>query len=154
MTSLTPLRIVVGSDSAGYEYKEAIKQLFAGHALVSELSDVGVDADANTDYPHIAVAAARMVAEGAADRALLVCGTGIGVAIAANKVAGIRASTAHDSFSVERLVLSNNGQVLTLGQRVIGIELAKRLAEEWLHHRFDESSPSAEKVAALCAYEA
>lgn len=77
----------------------------------------------------------------------------MGVAIAANKVPGIRASTAHDSFSVERLVLSNNAQVLALGQRVIGLELAKRLAEEWLHHRFDENSASAEKVAALCAYE-
>ena len=153
MTTLTPLRIVLASDSAGYEYKEAIKRLFTAHPLVSELSDVGVDADSTTDYPHVAIAAARLVAAGEADRALLFCGTGMGVAIAANKVPGIRASTAHDSFSVERLVLSNNAQVLALGQRVIGVELAKRLAEEWLHHRFDESSASAEKVAALCAYE-
>ena len=68
-----------------------------------------------------------MIADGKADRALLVCGTGLGVAIAANKVPGIRAVTAHDSFSVERAVLSNNAQVLCFGQRVVGIELARRL---------------------------
>ena len=72
------------------------------------------------------------MAAGDADRALLVCGTGLGVAISANKVPGIRAVTAHDSFSVERSVLSNNAQVLTFGQRVIGLELARRLAREWL----------------------
>ena len=77
-------------------------------------------ADEHTAYPHVAVAAARLIAEGKADRALLVCGTGLGVAISANKVPGIRAVTAHDGFSVERSVLSNNAQVLCFGQRVIG----------------------------------
>ena len=81
------------------------------------------------------------------------CGTGIGVAIAANKVPGIRASVAHDSFSAERLVLSNDGQVLTLGARVIGIELARRLAKEFLGYVFDESSASAAKVDAITSYE-
>ena len=81
------------------------------------------------------------------------CGTGLGVAIAANKVPGVRAVTAHDSFSVERAVLSNDAQVLTFGQRVVGLELARRLAEEWLTYRFDETSPSADKVAVLTAYE-
>ncbi len=71
------------------------------------------------------------------------------MAIAANKVKGIRAVTAHDSFSVERAVLSNNAQVLCMGERVIGIELARRLAKEWLGYVFDESSPSAAKVAAI-----
>lgn len=94
-----------------------------------------------------------MVANGQADRALLVCGTGLGVAIAANKVPGVRAVTAHDSFSVERSVLSNNAQVLTFGQRVVGLELARRLAREWLTYRFDEESPSAEKVRILDGYE-
>ena len=107
------------------------------------------DADEHTAYPHVAIAAAELVAAGDADRALLVCGTGLGVAISANKVPGIRAVTAHDSFSVERSVLSNNAQVLTFGQRVIGLELARRLAREWLTYRFDETSASAEKVRAL-----
>jgi ribose 5-phosphate isomerase B len=95
-----------------------------------------------------------MVAAGKADRALLVCGTGLGVAISANKVPGIRAVTAHDSYSVERGVLSNNAQVLTFGQRVVGLELARRLAREWLTYRFDESSASAGKVKVITDYEA
>jgi ribose 5-phosphate isomerase B len=80
------------------------------------------------------------VRSGAADRALLVCGTGLGVAIAANKVPGVRAVTAHDSFSVERAVLSNDAQVLCLGQRVVGVELARRLVKEWVGYRFDTVS--------------
>jgi ribose 5-phosphate isomerase B len=115
--------------------------------------DVGVGPDEHTAYPHVAVTAARMIADGHADRALLVCGTGLGVAISANKVPGVRAVTAHDSFSVERAVLSNDAQVLCFGQRVIGIELARRLAAEWLEYRFDPTSASADKVAAICGYE-
>ena len=107
----------------------------------------------DTAYPHIAVAAARKIAAGEADRALLFCGTGLGVAIAANKVAGVRAVTAHDSYSVERSVLSNNAQVLTMGERVIGLELAKKLVDQWLDYQFDPSSPSAAKVEAVGLYE-
>ncbi|MFI1735464.1 ribose-5-phosphate isomerase [Streptomyces acidicola] len=147
------LRIVVGSDDAGHQYKEALKQDLQSSSLVAEVTDVGVDADGHTAYPRIAIAAAEMVARGEADRALLVCGTGLGVAIAANKVKGIRAVTAHDSFSVERAILSNNAQILTFGQRVIGLELARRLAAEWLTYRFDETSPSAAKVQLMCDYE-
>ncbi len=97
----------------------------------------------------VAGPAATRVVEGEADRALLVCGTGLGVAIAANKVRGIRAVTAHDSYSVERSVLSNDAQVLAMGARVVGIELAKKLVSEWLDLRFDPSSPSARKVALI-----
>lgn len=146
-------RIVVGSDDAGFEYKEALKADLLSDPRVAEVVDVGVDAAGHTPYPRIAVAAAERVRDGQADRALLVCGTGLGVAIAANKVPGIRAVTAHDSFSVERSVLSNNAQVLTFGQRVVGLELARRLAREWLDYQFDESSASAEKVAEMISYE-
>ncbi|MCU1410471.1 MAG: ribose-5-phosphate isomerase [Rhodoglobus sp.] len=148
------LRIVVGSDDAGYDYKEILKRDLEASDLVESVVDVGVDADGHTPYPRVAISAAELVAAGEADRALLVCGTGLGVAISANKVPGIRAVTAHDSYSVERSVLSNNAQVLTFGQRVVGIELARRLAREWLTYRFDESSASAEKVAVLDQYEA
>ncbi|AQA05544.1 ribose-5-phosphate isomerase [Mycobacterium sp. MS1601] len=148
------LRIVVGCDDAGFEYKEALKADLLGDERVVEVTDVGVGSDEHTDYPHVAVAAARLVAEGKADRALLICGTGLGVAISANKVAGIRAVTAHDGFSVERSVLSNNAQVLCMGQRVIGLELARRLAREWLDYEFDPTSKSAAKVDAICGYEA
>ncbi|MFK0117610.1 ribose-5-phosphate isomerase [Streptomyces sp. NPDC090994] len=147
------LRIVVGCDDAGYQYKEALKQDLENSDLVASVTDVGVDAHGHTAYPKVAIAAAEMVARGEADRALLVCGTGLGVAIAANKVKGIRAVTAHDSFSVERAILSNNAQVLTFGQRVVGLELARRLAKEWLTYRFDETSASAAKVQLMCDYE-
>lgn len=148
------LRIVIGSDDAGFEYKERIKADLLTDDLVAEVVDVGVDAAGRTHYPQIAITAAEKVAAGEADRAILICGTGLGVAIAANKVAGIRAVTAHDSFSVERSILSNDAQVLCMGQRVIGIELARRLAREWLAYQFDATSASAEKVEAICAYEA
>lgn len=149
----TPLRIVIGSDDAGVQYKAALKADLEADPRVAEVVDVGVGDDEHTAYPHVAVEAARRVADGKADRALLICGTGLGVAISANKVPGIRAVTAHDSFSVERSVLSNNAQVLCFGQRVIGLELARRLAKEWLGYRFDTSSASAEKVAAISSYE-
>ncbi len=147
------LRIVIGSDDAGFDYKEILKKDLDANPGVASLVDVGVDADGHTAYPRVAIAAAELVASGEADRALLICGTGLGVAIAANKVAGIRAVTAHDSFSVERGVLSNDAQVLTMGQRVVGIELARRLVREWLTYRFDPTSASAEKVAVIGEYE-
>ncbi len=154
MTS-SPLRIVVGSDDAGYQYKEALKgDLDRASAGRRRSVDVGVDADGHTAYPEVAIAAAELIAAGQADRGLLICGTGLGVAIAANKVPGIRAATAHDSYSVERSVLSNNAQVLALGQRVIGLEVARRLVREWLTYDFDESSASGLKVALISAYEA
>jgi ribose 5-phosphate isomerase B len=146
-------RMVVGCDEAGFEYKERIKADLEADPRVSTVTDVGVTADERTAYPHVAVEAARMIADGRADRAILVCGTGLGVAISANKVKGIRAVTAHDSFSVERSVLSNDAQVLCMGQRVIGIELARRLAKEWLGYEFDSTSSSNAKVEALSAYE-
>jgi ribose 5-phosphate isomerase B len=146
-------RIVVGADDAGVDYKEIIKRDLEGSDLVASVQDVGVTPDGHTAYPHIAVAAAQLIAEGKADRAILICGTGLGVAISANKVKGIRAVTAHDSYSVERSILSNNVQVLCMGQRVVGVELARRLAKEWLTYEFDEGSASAEKVAAIEGYD-
>ncbi len=147
------LRIAIGSDDAGVRYKEALAKDLSADERVAEVIDVGQDLDEDTHYPHVAVAAARLISEGKADRALLVCGTGLGVAISANKVPGIRAVTAHDSFSVERAVLSNDAQVLCFGERVVGLELARRLAKEWLGYRFDPNSASAAKVAAINEYE-
>lgn len=148
-----PLTIAIGADDAGYNYKERLKADLEANPLVAKVIDVGVSADGHTAYPHVAVAAANLVAEGTADRALLICGTGLGMAIAANKVRGIRAVTAHDSFSVERAVLSNNAQVLGMGERVIGLELARRLAREWLTYHFDASSPSNAKVETIDGYD-
>ena len=144
----------MGSDSAGFDYKDAI--------LADMLRRPGRDRggpgrdgrrlDASS-YPSVAIAAAEKIASGEADRAILICGTGIGVAIAANKVPGIRATVAHDSFSVERSILSNDCQILTMGQRVIGLQLARRLAEEWLGYAFDPTSQSNAKVTEIVEHE-
>nr|WP_315268215.1 ribose-5-phosphate isomerase [Microbacterium lemovicicum] len=139
-------RIVVGADDAGQAYKDVLRDLLAADPRVDHVEDIGVAEGGSTAYPSIAVEAAERVAAGTADRAVLVCGTGLGMAIAANKVRGIRAVTAHDSYSVERSILSNDAHVLALGARVIGLELAKRLVAEWLEYRFDPASPSAAKV--------
>ncbi|WP_461169657.1 ribose-5-phosphate isomerase [Arthrobacter sp. Z1-15] len=153
MSETRKLRIVIGGDDAGFDYKEVLRRDLEADDRVESVVDVGVSETENTAYPHVAVDAARKVAAGEADRALLVCGTGLGVAISANKVPGIRAVTAHDSYSVERSVLSNNAQVLCMGQRVVGVELARRLAKEWLGYVFDPASASAGKVEAITGYE-
>jgi ribose 5-phosphate isomerase B len=147
-------RVVLVADQAGVSYKAAIRSMLEHDERVEAVLDVGVSADTDpTAYPHLAVTGARKIAAGEADRGIFICGTGMGVAISANKVPGIRASTAHDSYSVERLVLSNNAQVLCLGERVIGKQLALRLASEFLDYDFDPTSASAAKVDALCSYE-
>jgi ribose 5-phosphate isomerase B len=141
MSSAPGLRVVVGGDDAGFDYKKQLCSDLESDPRVASVIDVGpLSASDKTAYPHFAVEAAKLVASGKADRALLICGTGLGVAISANKVTGIRAVTAHDSFSVERGILSNDAQVLCLGQRVIGIELARRLVKEWLGYTFDKVS--------------
>jgi ribose 5-phosphate isomerase B len=146
-------KIVIGCDDAGTRFRDALAADLRRDGRVAEVIDVGVAENETTAYPHIAVTAARMIVEGKADRALLVCGTGLGVAISANKVPGIRAVTAHDVYSVQRAILSNDAQVLCLGERVIGLELARVLVKEWLGHRFDPKSASAAKVAAIRDYE-
>ncbi|MFF1252746.1 RpiB/LacA/LacB family sugar-phosphate isomerase [Pseudarthrobacter sp. NPDC058329] len=152
------LRLIVGADEAGVDYKDKILEDLQQDPRVSEIIDIGVNRtdtphDFTKPYPYVGIAAGEMIRDGAADRAILFCGTGIGVAIAANKVDGIRATAAHDSFSVERSILSNDCQVLTMGQRVVGIELARRLAKEWIGYTFDSESASAGKVKILTDFE-
>ena len=154
MPEAQPLRYVVGSDNAGFNYKSAIAKHISSLPLVASVKDVGVESTSDSNaYPNVAVEAGKLIANCEADRAILICGTGLGVAISANKVPGIRAATAHDSFSVEKSITSNNAQVLTMGERVVGLELAKRLAAEWVTYRFDEKSASAEKVACINSHE-
>lgn len=147
------LRLIVGCDDAGLSYKTAIKEQLEADSRVASVLDVGVGEDEHTPYPSVAIAAAEKIAAGEADRAILICGTGLGVAISANKVKGIRAVTAHDSFSVERSILSNNAHILCMGERIIGKYLALCLAGEWIGYTFDENSASAEKVKVLSDYE-
>jgi ribose 5-phosphate isomerase B len=145
--------VAIGADNAGADMKNALKAQLEADPRV-DVIDLGVpDASDDRAYPLVGIDVAQAVARGEARRGLLVCGTGIGMAISANKVPGIRATVAHDSYSVERSVLSNDCQVLTLGARVIGLELAKRLVDEWLDYEFDQSSPSAAKVAVIAEFE-
>ena len=149
------IRLLLGGDSAGYRYKDALLADARDDPRVASVEDLGVSEDdpKGGTYPSVAIAAGTKIVNGEADRAILVCGTGIGVSIAANKVRGIRATVAHDSFSVERSILSNDCQILTMGQRVIGLQLARRLAREWLGYAFDPSSHSKANVDEIVDYE-
>jgi ribose 5-phosphate isomerase B len=149
-------RVAIGGDIAGQGYKDMIRKDLEADDRVAEVIDVGVDDDTakTTRYPNVAFAVASRIVEGEADRGILICGTGIGMQISANKVKGIWATVAHDSYSVERSVMSNNCQVLTMGQRVIGPELARRLVKEWLGYEFDPSSHSKDNVDVIEEYEA
>lgn len=144
-------RVAVGADFAGLEYKELLIRALRGDKRVAEVLDI--NPEENENYPGVAFSVAQLVVNQKADRAILICGTGIGMAISANKVKGVRASTAHDSYSVERLVLSNDAQILCLGQRVIGIELAKKLVFEWLGYEFDTTSNSTTKILEILTFE-
>lgn len=148
-------KVAIGADTAGVEYKDILLADLESDERVAEVFDVGITPDdtGTTRYPNIAHKAAEMVASGEADRAILICGTGIGMAISANQVPDVWATVAHDSYSVERSVLSNNCPILTLGQRVIGAELARRLVKEWLSYEFDPESHSQANVALIEASE-
>ena len=148
---MTGWRVVVGSDDAGDEYREILAADLRADPRVAEVIDAVMGEGEH--YPDVAYRAARMIADGRADRALLFCGTGMGMAMSANKAHGIRAVSAHDSYSVERAVLSNNAQVLCMGQRVVGIELARRLAREWLGYTWDPQCHSAANLIALEDYD-
>ena len=139
--------IAVGSDDAGYPLRVLVEQ---------HLRDLGYAVDVYgppqagdvIDYPDVAVDVATRVAAGRYDRAILVCGTGIGMAIAANKVPGVRAAQAADAYSAERARKSNNAQVLALGARTLGPEHAMTIVDHWLKSEF-EGGRSAPKVAKL-----
>jgi ribose 5-phosphate isomerase B len=146
--------LALGADQAGVELKNALRERLRTDPRVV-IQDYGVaDGADTTDYPHIGLTVAEAIANGTVRRAVLICGTGIGMAIAANKVPGIRATVAHDPYSVERSIKSNNCQILTLGARVIGVDLAYTLVSAWIGYEFDPASASARKVDAIAAYEA
>jgi ribose 5-phosphate isomerase B len=144
------VRIAVGSDHAGYELKEALGPPLAaaGHEVV----DVGTDSEQSVDYPDPAAEAAGMVAAGSADRAVIVCGSGVGVAIAANKVAGIRAVNAHDPEEAEMSRRHNDANVLTLAGRRLDPGRAGPIVEAFLETGF-EGGRHARRVAKITALE-
>jgi ribose 5-phosphate isomerase B len=144
------MKIAIGCDEAAYDMKETIKQLLTEGKHTVE--DFGTFERRPVLYPDVAFAVAEQVAAGRFERAILMCGTGIGMAISANKVPGVRAALAHDTFSAERARKSNDAQILTMGARVIGPELAKTIVRTWLASEF-EGGGSTAKVERIRDYE-
>ena len=144
------MRIALGGDSAGAPLILVIAQHLrhTGHE-VSDLSKAETGGD--DLYADIAERVAHRILAGEFERGILCCGTGIGVAISANKIPGIRAAQAHDTYSAQRAALSNNAQIITMGARVIGPELAKSIVDAWLAERFDPEGRSAPNVRGIDA---
>ena len=145
------MSIAIGCDEAAYDLKEVLKKTLieAGH----EVADYGTFEGKPVLYPDIAFAVAEDIASGKHARGVLLCGTGIGMAISANKVPGVRAAQCHDTDSAERARKSNNAQIITMGARVGGPELAKTILATWLAAEF-EGGRSAPQVDRIAAYEA
>lgn len=145
------MKIAIGCDDAAYNLKiELINYL---ESLGIECDDFGAGAGDTTLYPNVAEKVALAVAEGKYERAILTCGTGIGMCITANKIPGIRAAVCHDVFSAERARKSNDAQIICFGERVIGVELAKSLLKTWLECDFagGGSAPKLEKMKEIDA---
>jgi D-erythrulose 4-phosphate isomerase len=138
------MKIALGGDSAGRPLIDVIEAHLKSKPSheVTNLSQPGFYAD-------LSATVANAVKDGQYERAILCCGTGIGVCISANKVPGIRAALTHDTYSAERAAKSNNAQIITMGARVIGPELAKAIVDAWLASEFDPQGPSAANVGAI-----
>jgi ribose 5-phosphate isomerase B len=128
------MRLALGADHAGYTLKDALRDRLRGQG--HDVLDLGTDGPRSVDYPNFAVAVAQAVRDGRAERGIIVCGTGQGVAMAANKVPGIRAGVAADPFSARMIVEHNDGQVLCLGARVVGGGLADDIVDAFLSATF------------------
>ena len=138
------MKIAIGADSAGKPLLDVIAAHLGGRDDVEV-----VDLSQSGFYADLAQKLAQQVVEGKHDRGILFCGTGIGVCISANKVPGIRAALTHDTYSAERAAKSNNAQIITMGARVIGPELAKSIVDTWLSSEFDPQGASAGNVQAI-----
>lgn len=140
------MKIVIGCDEAAYDLKEEIKKYLEKKG--QEVKDVGVYDKSSSLYADTAEKLCKEITNGNYERGILLCGTGIGMAITANKVPGIRAAVAHDIFSLERMIKSNNCQVLCMGARIIAPQSAELLLDRWLEIEFKDgpSTPKVEKI--------
>lgn len=141
------MKIAIAGDSAGEELAKLLAKHVSEKHEVSEISHT--DAGPDAFYADLADRVASRVIAGDFDRAILVCGTGIGVCLSANKVPGIRAAQCHDTYSAGKAATSNNAQIITMGARVIGVELAKSIADAFLSSEFDPGGRSANNVHAV-----
>lgn len=142
-------KIIIGADHFGLPLKQKIMEYLS--LLGYEIEDMGVNEDHPVDYPDIGTALAETVAQERYDRGILICGTGAGMAIVANKVPGVRAVCVQDPFTAERARASNNAQIITFGSQIIGIEVAKKLLDIWLKSEFQggRSAPKVKKIDEL-----
>lgn len=138
------MKIVIGADSAG----KPLLDVIAAHLATKPELEVA-DLSQSGYYADLSAKVGQDILDGRHDRGILFCGTGIGVCISANKVPGIRAALTHDTYSAERAAKSNNAQVITMGARVIGPELAKAIVDAWLASEFDPKGASAGNVQAI-----
>ena len=145
------MRLVIGAPGNGTVLKDAIKERLAVDRRVNSVVDLSAP---GITYPEVSFQVARAVAEGRVDRGLLICGTGVGTAIAANKVRGVRAATAHDLLTVRGSVENYDAQILCMGQNVIAAPAAWALIDIWLDLRHDPTSSYGRKVGEIAAYEA
>ncbi len=132
------MKVGLGADHNGFEFKEEIKK-YLENTLEVEVVDFGCHSCDAVDYPAVAFEVGTAINNGEVDRGIIICGTGLGVAIAANKIPGIRAATCHDVYSAERAQLSNNAQILTMGSQVIGPEAGKKIVRAYLDVQFKSS---------------
>jgi ribose 5-phosphate isomerase B len=132
------MKIGIGCDHNAFPLKEEIKKYLVD--TEHEVVDFGCYSQDAVDYPDVAFKVAAAVGEGKIERGILICGTGIGVCIAANKYPGIRAALCHDTYSAERAQLSNNAQIITMGSQIIGLETAKKVVEAYLRSHWAEGS--------------
>ncbi len=138
------MKIAIGSDHAGFHLKEAIKSHLSNQTYTIE--DFGSKDAKSCDYNDVAKTLSKAVASGEFDRGILVCGTGVGMSIQANKTKGIRAALIHDVFSAEATRLHNDSNILTMGGRIIGEDLAFKITDVWLNTRFSNQSRHQRRV--------
>ena len=129
------MKIVIASDHGGIKLKRAIVEALVQKGV--DITDFGPDSGKSVDYPDYAKPVAEKVADGVFDRGILICGTGIGMSIAANKVKGIRCALVHDSFSAKATRQHNNSNMLAMGERVIGSGLANDIVDIWLNTEYE-----------------
>src|SRR5438128_9100267 len=145
------MRLVIGSDHAGFQLKEATGDLL--RSLGHEVLDVGAFNENPSDYPDFAEAVGRAVLDGKAERGVLICGSGVGASVAANKLHGIRAGLCHDTYSAHQGVEHDDINVLVLGSRVIGVELAKDLVRAFLAAVFSGGERHRRRLGKILALE-
>lgn len=146
------VKLVIGCDHGAVLLKEAVKKVLAEFEDI-QVEDVGAYSDAAVDYPDIAEKACGMIVSGAADRGILLCGTGLGISIAANKIRGIRAALCHDVFSARMSREHNDANVLAMGSRVIGFGPAGEIVRAWLTTDFSHGERHCRRIAKMMALE-